>query len=504
MTNRRGFLKNIALTAGGFSLLSIDDVKAEEVVVESKLNEGGFSGYNTIVINGKVQVGAIGVANAVVSDGIQVVKTNSKGEFNFVTSTKSNFVFLSIPAGYEIKKQKNGAADFFYRIDKSKSQQTVSFQLDKLKESDLTHHFIVWADPQIQKEDEAAMLLAETVPDTIETIKSLPSKNVFGIGCGDLVWDRHDLFESYNQAVLNTGIPFFQVFGNHDADLEQRSDEYSTTTFNKMYGPQYYSFNRGLVHYIVLDNVFFIGKGKEYIGYITEEQLAWLERDLQFVPKGSTVVVAQHIPSYTNFFERNPKSSSMGAMVNNREHLYKILADYKVHMMSGHTHFNENIVLKDNLYEHCHGTVCGAWWSGPICFDGTPGGYGVYSVSGADIQWYYKGTGLDKNVQFRVYKPNEAKDFKGSWCVNIWNWDPEWKAYYYEDGVRKGDLVQVTGRDPLSVKLHEGPKLPERRKWVEPELTDHLFLFNPTKGCKQVRVDVVDRFGRVYSESLIV
>ena len=49
--------------------------------------------------------------------------------------------------------------------------------------------------------------------------------------------------------------------------------------------------------------------------------------------------------------------------------------------MSGHTHFNESWE-QDNIIEHNHGTVCGAWWTGPICGDGTPRGYGVYEVNG--------------------------------------------------------------------------------------------------------------------------
>lgn len=502
MNTRRNFLRNVALTAGGLSLLPVENMQADELSFATlKKAENTFS---IITIKGKVHSNGVGVANVVLSDGIQSVQTNPKGEFKLVTSSKRAFVFISIPAGYEIKIQQNGSAAFFYPIDSSKSVQNVDFSLSKLKYSDLEHCFVVLADPQIQKEDEAQMLLNETLPDVVATIEELNTQNAFGIGCGDLVWDRHDLFDSYNKAVLSTNIPFFQVFGNHDADLEQRSDEKSTSTFNKMYGPQYYSFNRGLIHYVVLDDVFFIGKGKEYIGYLAEEQLAWLEQDLKYVAKGSTLVIAQHIPSYTGHFERNPTSSSLGAMVSNREHLYQLVGDYNVHLLSGHTHFNENVVLNDNLYEHCHGTVCGAWWSGPICFDGTPSGYGVYKVSGDKLSWYYKGTNLDKDIQFRVYQPKEAKEYKGNWCVNIWNWDPAWSACFYEDGIKKSDLVQVRGKDPLSVKLHEGPKLPERRKWVEPELTDHLFLFKPSNNCKEVKVEVTDRFGKLYSQIIVL
>ena len=73
------------------------------------------------------------------------------------------------------------------------------------------------------------------------------------------------------------GIPFFQVIGNHDMNLDSRTDDYSARTFSDLFGPTYYSFNRGEVHYVVLDDVFFLGTSKKYIGYISEKQFAWLE-----------------------------------------------------------------------------------------------------------------------------------------------------------------------------------------------------------------------------------
>lgn len=499
MNSRRNFIKNVALTAGAASILSFQQTTAGILATSSVAGESTDE-LKSVGVTGRVTSRGKGLSHVVVSDGYQVVQTDATGSYSFQSAFQSQFVFISIPAGYVIEQQTNGSALFFQKINKHQNSSRHDFVLEPVKESDHKHHFIVWADPQIQKEEEAEQLLNETVPDTLATIKQLNSPHVFGVGCGDLIWDQHQLSAKYNQAVQQTTIPFFQVFGNHDADLEQRSDEKSATTFTELYGPQYYSFNRGLVHYVVLNDVFFIGKEKEYIGYITENQLAWLEQDLAVVPHETTVVVFQHIPSFTRHFERYPEEKSLGAMVSNRKYLYKLLEPYHAHLMSGHTHFNENVVLTDNLYEHCHGTVCGAWWSGPICQDGTPSGYGVYEVNGKELSWYYKGTGLSKETQFRVYKKGEHPDFPSNWSVNIWNWDEEWKAIWLEDGVEKGALVQVRAKDPLSIQLHQGPKLPVKRKWVEPGLTDHMFLFCPSDQAKNITIMVTDRFGNSYTE----
>src|SRR5690606_11378205 len=140
-----------------------------------------------------------------------------------------------------------------------------------------------------QDDYDAGQLLTVAAPDVQKTVANLNDPNLFGIGCGDLVYDKLELFEEYNQSVQMYNTPFFQVVGNHDLDFGGRSDSTTTETFKGYYGPTYYSWNRGEVHYIVLDDVFYLGRtgaGTKYIGHIPEEQLAWLEQDLRLVEKG--------------------------------------------------------------------------------------------------------------------------------------------------------------------------------------------------------------------------
>ncbi len=167
------------------------------------------------------------------------------------------------------------------------------------------------------------------------------------------------------------GIPFFQALGNHDMDYRMGGDETSDVTFKKVYGPTYYSFNRGKAHYVVMDDVRYLGNEREYDGYITEDQLGWLAKDLQYVDKNALLIINLHIPVYNQ--------------VKNNKDFYALLEGYKnVHIMSGHTHYNANN-LSNGVFEHNHGTVCGGWWTGPICGDGTPRGYAVYEVNGTII-----------------------------------------------------------------------------------------------------------------------
>ena len=493
MWNRRNFIKSIGLTTTG-----IVGIGADLFAEEAKIKLPQKIGFVPIRIRGRVTTSGIGVYHVSVSDGRSVTTTNSSGEFELYSSADRDFVFISIPAGFQIRKLPNGSSDFFQKIDHSKTDQQLYFDLEKVTESDENHHFLLLSDTQIQNDYEANQLLTVTAPDVANTIRKINDPNIFGIGCGDLVFDKLELFKEYNQSIQHYAIPFFQVIGNHDMDFGARSDEWSSQSFKNQYGPTYYSWNRGEVHYVVLDDVFYLGASSKYIGYIPEEQLAWLAQDLAQVEKGRTVVVALHIPTFTGAVNRYPDRDVLGGTVSNRAHLYQLLSGYQAHLLSGHTHFNDNMIY-GNIFEHCHGTVCGAWWSGPICFDGTPNGYAIYETKGSELRWQYKGTGMDPNEQFRVYATGYHPEFPDFMSINCWNYDPAWEISWFEDGIRVGAPERIMAKDPWSMELHTGPNLPARRAWVEPQLNDHMFFFKPER-MENLVVEAKDRFGNVYSK----
>jgi hypothetical protein len=174
-----------------------------------------------------------------------------------------------------------------------------------------------------------------------------------------------------------------------------------------------------------------------------------------------------------------------------------VLKDRKVHIMSGHTHYHRN-VIKNDIFEHNHGTVCGAWWTGPICGDGTPSGYGVYSVKGTELSWYYQSTGkeADHQVSLSVQEQDAASK---KLQVNVWNYDPAWTVECWVDGAKHDGLKQGNGFDVLAVSLYEGPQLPKPRGFAEPKKTDHLFNAVIPATAKNVKVVAIDRFGKKYT-----
>jgi hypothetical protein len=492
--NRRSFLRTSALSAAAVTLpgsLRADPYAPLPVPVRPA--------RSPVRVRGRVHSGGRGLPNVAVSDGVTVVPTDASGDFELVAQPWSRFVQLSIPSGYQIPRNPTGTARHYQPIvPNGRAEMEVGFELERLDTDDENHAFLLWADTQTQNVREMGWLHEQSVPDAIEVVRELGGdRPMFGFACGDIMFDDLTLYPEYERAVSRIGAPFFQVVGNHDLDFDARITEASIETFSRHFGPGYYSFDRGSVHYVVLNDVFWHGAG--YLGYIGREQLSWLEQDLRLIEPGRTVIVVAHIPVLsTRTIRLGQSSPSIGTSVTNRDELYRILEPYEAHILSGHTHENEHF-QDGGCRHHVAGTVCGAWWSGPICGDGTPNGYPVYEVRGEEVTHRYKATALPFSHQLRAYPHGADPAAPNEIVANVWDWDPDWTVVWYEDGERKGLMAQRGGEDPWSLELHSGSELPPRRTWVEPYPTDHLFYAPASRDAREIVVEATDPRGRRYT-----
>ena len=451
-------------------------------------------------VEGKVTSDAGGLPNVVVTDGYQCVVTGKDGSFRLTPHQEAKFIYISTPAGY-LPAEEMQVPRFYIPIEEE-GRQRYDFSLRKNPVDDSRQLLLVTADPQFHKE-ENFVRYAGVVDDMLQLKEEYPDRDILGLDCGDLVGDKPELYPLYIEQLNRAGIPFYRMPGNHDLQFGGRSTETSTERYEQSFGPDHYSFNRGAVHYVVLNNVFYLGRDYFYMGYIDEKTFKWLEQDLAHVPEGSTLIVSMHIPGRLDEevkpFQYN--SRTISAQTINISSLFEMLKPYQVHLFTGHMHYNRNMIHSGNLYEHNTGAVSGAWWQGDYCLDGTPIGYGVYEINGSEVTWYFKSVGEDRDHQMRVYAPNTTSRYGNDVVTNIWNWDRNWKVEWQEDGVDMGAMTRFEGIDPEVEKAYSDKEKLEF-SWIAPGMTDHLFRATPQKKDAEITITAKDTFGNVYRETI--
>ena len=206
-------------------------------------------------INGTVKsLDGKALPGVVVSDGLNTAVTDSKGRFTIDADKSSRYIFISTPSGY-ISSTLEGEMLYYKEI--KGNVESYDFIVQKNSADDTNHNLIVIADPQISDADEFPALL-EHAKSMGEYIKKMDSDYTFGLCLGDIVGWNHALYPQYNEVMSHTGIEFRNVMGNHDMTNYGRAHETSMRDYEKMYGPAWYSFNVGKVHYIVINNNFYL------------------------------------------------------------------------------------------------------------------------------------------------------------------------------------------------------------------------------------------------------
>ena len=448
-------------------------------------------------LKGTVTCKGRGVAEVIVTDGESFTQTDKAGRFELASSDDNRLVYLTIPSGYKVESR-HSVPRFWQQI--SDEKVSYDFELIKKEQDDTRHGFIAIADPQIwhKKEFPALKSAMEDIRETVAGYE-IP---FHGICCGDVISYDHTFYPAYNEIAALSGLDFFSTPGNHDMTLYSRSHETSVRLWEETFGPVCYSFNVGRVHYVVVNDNFYIGRDYFYIGYLDERQLAWLERDLSYVEEGSTVILALHIPTTCEESDRKQfKYGNIANVMTNAHHLHHMLAPYNAQIVSGHTHTTYNQIITDRLYEHVMPALSGAWWQGPLCTDGTPRGYGVFEIDGDEVRWYYKSTDYDPDYQMVVYAGEQVPQFKGQVVANIWASDPSWRVEASFDGGKALKMERFEAYDPAAQEMYKSTEGFDH-SYIYPSPADHFYRIAIPEGAKQVSVTAEDRFGHTYTQTL--
>lgn len=69
--------------------------------------------------------------------------------------------------------------------------------------------------------------------------------------------DELSLYQRLRDIVALGKVPQYYSAGNHDMDFDSPENIHSFDTFKREFGPDYYSFDIGQVHFVVMNDVFY-------------------------------------------------------------------------------------------------------------------------------------------------------------------------------------------------------------------------------------------------------
>ena len=441
-------------------------------------------------VTGKVHYIGKGLPGVVVTDGRTFTETNDEGVYSLNTADDADFVFIVTPSGY-VTSYETGTPCFY----KSPDAKTMDFELHKFGVSKGRYTLFAIGDTQPGNDRAYARLEEEAFPELKEYAKTYTDKAVpvAGILLGDMVWDNLETYGRFKDDLKQLNYPVYPVIGNHDHEEMFADGRKSEMCYKQNFGPNYYAFNMGNDYYIVLDNIVYKGNRK-YDEKITDEQLEWVREYTRYIPSGSRVVVAMHVPAYNYAVDKK---------LDGADRLMDILSAYQVTILSGHSHIHSNIQLRPNVFEHMVSSIGGAWWlwDSQYCKDGTPMGHQVFESSAKEVRNYFKSLHHPADYQLKIFPFGTFEGHADELCVKVWNWDKTWKVEWMEDGVKKGSMKQFTGADPdygLYIEREEaqGKKRTNNRPNQNPFI---FFSAKPSDKTKVVKVLVTDRFGKQYS-----
>ena len=261
--------------------------------------------FNDANGNGQREPDEKGLAGVGVSNGEAIVETDADGRWQLPV-TDDTILFVLKPSGWMTPLNAHKLPPFHY-IHKPKGSppsrfpgskptgplpKSIDFPLRKQVEPD-QFRAVFFGDPQPTSQTQIDYIANDVVAELVGTDAK------FGVTLGDIMNDNLSLFSSLNRTVALIGIPWYNVIGNHDLNFEAKLDEHSDETFERIYGPAYYSYDYGKVHFIVLDNVDWYHdearKRSAYRGAFGKRQLAFVKASLARVPKDRLVMLMMHI-----------------------------------------------------------------------------------------------------------------------------------------------------------------------------------------------------------------
>lgn len=305
--------------------------------------------------NGVRDAGEVGMAGVAVSNQDTVVLTDASGRFTLPGAGLGS-VFVSVPRGQRAVGTWWKPADApSLEFAVTPWKEPTPFRFVQASDTHIAPAVVPRARRMIAMVDSVAPALLIVSGDLVKDALRVSETEATGY---------YDLF-AREMSALRT--PYRTVPGNHEMfGIERELSKVPTThplvgktMYRRRFGPEYYSFNAGGVHFVALNTVDI--DDQWYYGHVDSLQLAWLRRDLAVVPDSVPVVTFSHIPLVSaadgvgGYTEAPPAPTII--TVNGKKqfrhtasNLDAVLAAIRPHRfeiaLGGHIHYREQITMQ--------------------------------------------------------------------------------------------------------------------------------------------------------------
>ncbi|QGY02659.1 Cna protein B-type domain containing protein [Methylobacterium mesophilicum SR1.6/6] len=476
-----------------------------------------------------------------ISNGREVARTDDQGRYRLPLQG-DGAIFVIKPPGYALPRDAENVPRHSYIhqpggtpaelglryggvAPTGKLPASLDFTLTRIDEP-ADYDVLLFTDPQPESRSEL-----DHVRDTaVARAMAIPA--AFGLTTGDVLFDDLSLYGRSNRIVGQIGLPWYSLPGNHDLNMQAPDARYSRETWKRVFGSPTYAFRQGRAWFVLLDNVEWLGPpvplgANTYRGRIGERGLAFLGNLLAEIPRDDLIVLAMHIPLFTDTTPDDPHGTTT-----DRTALLDLLAGRKVLSLAGHTHTTEHHYPVEGHHHHVLTAVSGSWWSGPDTRtgipsadsrDGTPNGFHVLSIRGADYTTRYVPAQGQADGTMRILFESEARagavevirhtrPMQGlrppiaqdaladtTLVVNVFDGGPRTQL-----SARIGDrapqpLARTRRLDPFVTELFQ--RYPETKKsWVQAIPSTHIWTArlpdDLAPGVHRVTVEGTDEYGR--------
>lgn len=218
--------------------------------------------------NGMRDASEKGIAGISVSDGKNVVKSAADGTFELPENPQARFVTVTTPSGYmprDTHYLKVAPGTEGYDFGLVRTGKTGPFEFIQIADTE-TH----------------------TPKEWLDNLKSYVAANptAFIMHTGDICYMPGMDFHAANVRTGHMGVPMYYINGNHDLVKGEYGEQY----FEDRFGPTWYSFEVGNVHFLALPML-----GGDYAPSYTKKQvLEWIKNDLAQTDPDKKVIMFNH------------------------------------------------------------------------------------------------------------------------------------------------------------------------------------------------------------------